>query len=129
MSCVLCGKKLSLIRSLTGVRYCGPEHEVEFENRQRMEMQRRLHGWPSEAPELKKPLKASENTVIIETATPYPGSEAPPVILKTPTARDERAAETVCSLTHGSWRCRCPECLSADRAAHAVSSFNTAESV
>ncbi len=110
MSCAFCGTRIPILQVLAGSKYCCPEHR-QMESEDRVGIQRLLDFAMSAQPE---PIKRV-TTVTIPSAVPdtqvpaLHGGHSPDSYPETDTAAIE------CSLSNGSWRCRCQSCLSADK--------------
>jgi hypothetical protein len=97
---------MPILRALSS-RKRGPKHEFE-KARQLGIIQRLLDATQEYNPERIKPLTsagiAPEPVTAVMALGPATGLAPEPV-----------AADIPCSLVYGSWRCRCPRCLIADK--------------
>ena len=116
MKCASCSQSISIIQSLFGHKDCRSEHqERELEQ---SGIQRLMNALNSDEPNRLKALR-SENVQQSGVMAVYPTTESQAtsaITKELPNVEPEPGTLVMeCSLAHGSWRCRCPQCLEADK--------------
>src|SRR5437870_4363740 len=106
-----CSTIISLAHIFAGQKYCRSVHsQLDSANWEELAIQRLLRATASGHPE-RQPLKSGARSSASATAVSVECIEPPPPTL----LQVEPVADVVCSLAYGSWHCRCPRCLNADR--------------
>ena len=111
------GGSISIIQLLVGHKDCRSERqELELEQ---FAIQRLLHTTTADNPERLNALRSEKSSIVPEfgqTAV-CPESETSTIATEAPEVLPELSTSVIeCSLSTGSWRCRCPNCLEADKA-------------
>ena len=118
MNCPRCGKRLSILQALTGRKH---SQCPELQNEQHVWVERLMNATRGDDPDRKKPLR-SNGTASVPDTPAMAAQEARP----RPVDPESLAAEIPCVLGLGSWRCRCPRCLVADKSSQTANGHNNA---